>query len=159
MKLLPSDVIDFEKCKHIDESSDSEFSYDSEASDCTYIPSEDDTFDTAYSRLSSTVPSPESFLLKPANEMKKEIKVERPASRASNTSRIQTPVTPQTRYNLRSRSSIHPINTSIAAQESPETFGRLVKQMERITKKNVRQVIETVNKSSTRSYFSSDDEQ
>lgn len=162
-KTMSSDEIDFEKKKLLldfEDSSDSEFSYDSEASDGTYIPSEDDdAFITAKSRASSVVPSPD-ILHVSFDEIKKEIKPERSASRSTRSSRCNTPVI-QSAYNLRSRSSLRPLNTSAVSNdmknESPELFGRKVKEMERIARNNARQMIKSVKKN-TSSYFSSDDE-
>ncbi|KZS17213.1 Uncharacterized protein APZ42_016809 [Daphnia magna] len=162
--LLSSDVIDFGKKKFnadFSDSSDSEFSYDSEASDGTYVPSsDDDAFITAKSRSSSVVPSPESMLHVSFEEIKKGIKTERPALRSSRSSRCNTPVI-QSAYNLRSRSNLRSLNTSNMSNEvineSPEVFGRKVKEMERITRHNARQIIQSVKKT-TPSYFSSDDE-
>lgn len=161
MKFMSTDVTDFEKNKlpfELDGSSDSDFSYDSEASDGTYIPSsDDDAYVTAKSRENSVVPSPETVLPVSMTVVKKEIKSERPASRTSRSSRCNTPVV-QSPYNLRSRSSIRPLNPSVASNESPEAFGQIVKHMERITRHNAQQIIQTVKKNHTPSYYSSDDE-
>lgn len=162
--LLSSDVTDFEKKKfNIDfsESSDSEFSYDSEASDDSYVPpSDDETFVTAKSRSSSVVPNPESMLHVSFDGIKKEMKAETSASRSSRSSRCNTPVI-HSAYNLRSRSGLRPLNTSSmnnkVKDESPEVFGRKVKEVERISRHHTRQIIQSAKKN-TPSYFSSDDE-
>lgn len=160
---MPTDVTDFVKKKtfssYSDASSESDFSYDSEASDGTYVPSsDDDAFLTAKSRASSVVPSPLALLPISADLVKKEIKSERPASRASRSSRCNTPVV-QSPYNLRSRSNLRSLNTSIVSNESPELFGRVVKQMERITRHNAHQIIQSVKKTHTPSYHSSGDDE
>ncbi len=161
--MMSTDVTDFEKKRlsvEFDGSSDSDFSYDSEASDGTYVPSsDDDLFVTAKSRSSSVVPSPEALLHVSINEIKREIKPERPPSRSSRSSRCNTPITQvQSPYNLRSRSSLRPITASVAKDETPEGFGRLVKQMERDTRYNAQKIIQSIKKAKTPSYYSSDDE-
>lgn len=145
---MSSDVTDFHKKQFsldFDGSSDSEFSYDSEASDGTYVPSSDeDAYVTAESRLSSLVPSPENILPTGMELIKKEFKSERPPSRStSRSSRPNTPIV-QSPYNLRSRSSLRPFNTSIVNGESPEAFGQIVKHMERITRHNAHHIIQSV---------------
>lgn len=159
IKLMSTDAIDsFVKDQISGDSSDSEFSYDSEASDCTYAPSSGDesTFETAHSQMSSIVQSPE-LLLPMLPVVKKEIKPERPASRASQ-SRSNTPVPVQSPYNLRSRrNNVTPLN-AIVKHESPEAFGRIVKQMERITRHNAQKIIGSVNASRVSNCYSSDDE-
>lgn len=157
------DVIDFVKKQTFssdsDTGSESDFSYDSEASDGTYVPSsDDDAFVTAKSRASSVVPSPDALLPISVELVKKEIKPERPASRASRSSRSNTPAA-QSPYNLRSRSNLRSLNTSVVSNESPELFGRMVKQMERITRHNAHQIIQSVKKTRTPSYYSSGDEE
>lgn len=160
-KLMPPDEIDFEKKRmsiDFNEDSDSDFSYDSEASDGTYVPSsDDDAFVTASSRATSTIASPEPLLHEAVKDIKQEIKIERSLSRSSR-SRSNTPVV-QTPYNLRSRAGLNrSITSSAVKSETPEAFGRRVKQMERIARLNAQQIIQTVNKNHTPSYFSSDDE-
>ena len=73
-----------------------------------------------------------------------------------------TPTTPSP-YNLRSRASLtSPFRSSlmpVPASESPETFGRIVQKMERISKKNATKLIETLqNSMQGTSYYSSDGE-
>ncbi len=160
IKLMSPDVLDsLQKKKLANDSSDSDFSYDSDASDGTYVPSsgEEDTFQTAYSGLSGADRSSESlFAILPM--IKQEIKSERPVSRASQ-GRSNTPVPVQSPYNLRSRrNSNRPSLNSSVTNESPEAFGRIVKQMERITRHNTHQVIDSVRKNQAPSYYSSDDE-
>ena len=162
MQFMSSDVIDSLDKKRLteDDTSDSDFSYDSEASDGTYVPScEEDTFETACSHQPSQVSSPE-VLLPILPLIKKEEMPERSASRASQ-KRATTPVPIQSPYNLRSRSSRPTPNSSIV-NESPEVFGKLVKQQERISRRNMSFVKETSIKESPRksvpSYYSSDDE-
>ena len=159
---MSTDVTDFEKKKlslDFDGSSDSDFSYDSDVSDGTYVPSDDDLFVTAKSQSSSVIPSPGALLHVSVDEIKKEIKPERPPSRSSRGSRCNTPLNQvQSPYNLRSRSGRRPITSSAARDESPESFGRLVKQMERVTRHNAQQIIQSVKKANTPSYYSSDDE-
>ena len=137
------------------DSSDSEFSYDSDASDQTYIPNKDssadeETFETAPSRPSSNVASPEISPIR--NQVQKGTKKRS----------LMTPTTPSP-YNLRSRASLaRPFHSSvmpIPVTESPETFGRIIQKMERISKKNASKIIETLQNSiHTTSYYSSDDE-
>ena len=160
---MSADVTDFEKKKlsfDFDGSSDSDFSYDSEASDGTYVPSsDDDLFVTAKSQSSSMIPSPEALLNVSINEIKKELKSERPPSRSSRSSRCNTPLPQiQSPYNLRSRSSLRPNTAPAATDETPQGFGRLVKQMQRVTRHNVQQIIQSVKTTNTPSYYSSDDE-
>ena len=137
------------------ESSDSEFSYDSDASDKTYIPKKDvstdeETFETAPSEPSSNVASPE---MSP---------VRIPIKKITRKKSFMTPTTPSP-YNLRSRASLtSPFRSSlmpVPASESPETFGRIVQKMERISKKNATKLIETLqNSMQGTSYYSSDGE-
>jgi hypothetical protein len=168
--MMSPDEIDFVKKRlslDLEDSSDSEFSYDSEASDCTYMPSDDeDAYITAKSRMSSVVPSPDILQVSFSDEIiKKEIKPERPSSRSSRSSRCNTPAI-QSAYNLRSRSSLRPSNNTSTVisneikDETPEKFGRKVKEMERQARNTARQLIQSVKplKKNTPSYYSSDDE-
>lgn len=161
MKFMPPDVIDAldKRQRENEDSSDSEFSYDSEASDGTYVPSscDEDTFETAHSRQSSCVPSPAVLLpvLPHLSVIKKEEKLERPSSRASQ-SRANTPAPVTSPYNLRSRSNSRLTLNSSISNESPEAFGQKVKQMERIARRNAT-LIASAHKV-TPSYYSSDDE-
>ena len=155
---MSADVADFEKKKlslGFDESSDSDFSYDSDVSDRTYVASDDDLFVTAKSHSSIVVPSPEAVLHVSVNEMTPEPN----SSRSSRSSRFTTPLNQvPSPYNLRSRSGRLPITSSAARDESQEDVGRLVKQRERVTQRNAKQIIESVKKANTASYYSSDDE-
>lgn len=165
MTLTSSDVIDsFDKKKLLGndgDSSDSDFSYDSDASDGTFIPSScDESFETAYSGASSVfIPSPETSLLGATNAVvKKEIKYERPLSRVGHSNTPTVPI--QSPYNLRSRSSLRSsgLNDSIIKTESSEAFGSIVKQMERITRHNAQKIVESAKKIRSPSYYSSDDD-
>ena len=190
--------------------SDSEFSYDSEASDDTYIPNKEssdgeDTFETAPSRPSSNVTSPEkspvltqiqkgtrikslmrsttpspyslrsreslarsfhsSGIFASVNESQEESPVQKRVSQIQKGTKKKPSIasTTPSPYSLRSRSSLtRPFHSSVMsgpANESPETFGRIVQKMERISKKNASKIIETLQNSiHTASYYSSDDE-
>ena len=187
-KMMSSDVTDFKQSNSDSEGSDdSDFSYDSEDSDRTYIPSkleethqtamassdDDDTYETALSRPASVLPPQISnpVLSIPEKVEKVIIKSEPKSTKNDNgnkrgdvntrasRSRSTTPVNHQSPYNLRSRSVLSPINETTLNKESPEEFGRLVKKLERINRKNTAQIIQSVNKKlNATNNFSSDDE-
>jgi len=166
LKFLSADAIDsLDKAKSTNsDHSDSDFSYDSQASDRTYIPckindssGDEETFETAPSRPSSNVTSPVDLSITALVHSK----IQKEANNKK--SSTKTPVTPSP-YNLRSRTSLsvgpgRSLHTPVVLDESPEAFGRLVQKMERITKKNASKIIKSAQKRVQRSsYFSSDDE-
>ena len=179
IKLTSLDVTDALDKKKIEEQSnfssddDSDFSYDSDASDATFVPSEDDTFETASSRLSmvstSFLASPEPLnptLTTSGALVKTEFKPDRSASRSSRCNTPQPLLTPrpsqsQSPCNLRSRSNSRLLKDSTVSNESPEAFGRVLKQVERVSRQNSKMVVESIKEikaSKNNNYYSSDED-
>ena len=196
---VPGDVIDFQKARRgsDSESGDSDFSYDSQASDQTYVPpvieqsiredlsSDDDEAEGTLNETSSSRPASRAasaatatavVALAPVAEGPKVVAKSRKISVSLESSksllRSSRPATPiqqhQSPYNLRSRSTVQSPAPALApytkiqpkqeAAETAENFGRLVKQMERITRRNATHIIKSVRGINGPSFYSSDDE-
>lgn len=173
---MSADVIDFEPAeRHDSGSDDSDFSYDSQASDRTYVPTirhgkissdDEDTFETAPSRPISVAsgiieiaPNP-APVEQPSKNDAAQNRVTRSRSRTpALQGAVQSESAPRASpYNLRSRSSLIPTYSPVVNKESPEAFGRMVKRMERITRNNASKILKSVKKINKPSFYSSDDE-
>ena len=88
--------------------------------------------------------------------VKTEFKPDRSASRSSRCNTPQPLLTPrpsqsQSPYNLRSRSNSRLLKDSTVSNESPEAFGRVLKQVERVSRQNSKMVEKN-------NYYSSDED-